>query len=133
MRHLGFSWLLVGALLGLGACNEVPKPVGPVEGTIAGVVYISAPVGGVIVSAYGYDHGTGEKGMLIAQSETTGADGHFVVPLGVYYGPVLLEVLGPSGSYIEPATGKTVTFDSATRLRAVYAKMIQQGSIQLDF
>src|SRR5262249_57130728 len=113
---------LVAAALA-AACNHVPSQ--RVNGSIDGVVYLTAPVGGATVTAYALDPQTGQtidpQTKMPAQTELghsapSGGDGSFHVELGGYTGLVLLSARGANASYVEPATGQTVTWDAAEQL-----------------
>jgi hypothetical protein len=118
-------------LLGLTACGSRPKAAGTVAGALSGHVFVTGPVRGAIVSAYHYDPRTGRRLSEIAQSDPTTEDGSYEVALGIEDGPVLLVARGAGASYVEPATGATVTFDVAAELSSVYAQWT--SAMDLDF
>lgn len=119
-------------LLLLGGCHPVP-PGTPASGTISGAVYMTAPIGGVVVTAYSVNPATGALGDAIGSSSPTAADGSFSIDLGVYYGPLLLEARGLGATYTEPASGTTVTWDAAQTLRAVWTTWTPTKALSVDY
>src|SRR5262245_52894219 len=110
---------LLAAMLG---CAEKPVPRGAVNAGIDGTVFVTGPVAGVVVSAYELDLQTGAQGKLVGQSMPSDDLGAYHIDLGNHFGATLLVARGVGGSYVEPATGVTVNWDSSTQLRAVYAE-----------
>lgn len=107
------------ALAVLCAAPGCDRPSGELAArTLGGTVYVTGPVEGAVVSVYELDLAAGDRGELLATSEPTDAAGAYVVELGVYEGPLLLEARGPAARYTEPASGAEATFDAPTRLRA---------------
>jgi hypothetical protein len=108
------------AALAVGCTKPMPPP-GQVHGTIDGWVYLTAPVGGVVVSAYAYDPQSGmPMGAELGQSAPTTPDGAFHLDLGIYFGPVLLVGRGNGATYVEPSTGQQVSWDAAQVIRAAF-------------
>ena len=130
MRTISLLSLLVVSLVG---CNGAPQPAGVVDGSLSGIVYFTAPVGGVVVTAYSYDPKTGEKGTEIARSDPTMPDGSFKVDLGIYFGPVMLEARGNGATYVEPATSQKVSWDAAQALRGVWVVRSPTNNLTFDW
>lgn len=132
MKLRRFSMLCLSALL-LSACGSGrPSTDNPTRGSISGVVYVTGPVAGAIVSAFAFDAETGELGELIADAEPTAADGSFTVELGNWDGEVLLVARGAAAAYVEPASGANAIFESATVLRA-FPVQWDNAAINLHF
>ena len=68
------------------ACSR-PEPAGQVDGTLDGTVFITAPVGGVVVTAYRYDKQSCALGAEITHFDPTTADGAFHLDPGIYFWP----------------------------------------------
>src|SRR5262249_44395224 len=80
-----------------------PAEQGTGNATLDGVVFVTGPVAGVVVAAYGLGLDDGAVGSLIAQSPPTDDSGVYHLDLGSYHGTVLLVAHG-AGTYLEPAT-----------------------------
>lgn len=104
-----------------------------VNGAVDGKVLVTAPVTGAIVTAYAIDLETGELGKAIASSQPTDEDGAFHIDLGVHFGPLMLIARGVGATYIEPASGVTVAWDTTTELRALYVAWTPEQALTLDF
>ena len=132
MLKNGLSQLLVCALF-YCACSDNDGTGRHVSGSIDGLVVIAAPVGGAIVTAYPYDRATGVRGSAIASSDPSDSSGAFHLPLGIYFGPILLVARGPGASYVEPTNGDTVPWDQALELRALYLARTAAGDLDPEF
>jgi len=127
LRRLGVLFLLLCAQ----ACSG--KSAGaPANGTIDGVVVVTAPVTGAVVTAYSFDPDTGARGAQLASSEPTAEDGAFHLDLGIHYGPIVLSARGVGATYVEPATGVTVAWDSTTELLATYVHRDESQELVFD-
>lgn len=90
-----------------GSSGELPGAgPGAGGGTTTGMMSgtaVKGPVGGGTVTAYAI-----ENGMMGAQlgSAPSDASGNFSVPVGTYFGPVMLQMTG--GTYPDEATGSTM-------------------------
>ncbi len=104
------------------ACNSRPDVQGKVNATIDGQVFVTGPVEGALVSAYVLDLASGQEGELLATSAKTSANGTYHLDLGSYKGPILLVARGVGATYVEPASGVTVAWDSSTELRAPFVE-----------
>jgi hypothetical protein len=120
-------------LMAAGGCGEPTPSSEQVGGALTGFVYVSAPVGGAVVTAYVYDSQTGALGREVAHSKPTAADGLFLLDLGLYVGPLRLVARGQGASYIEPATGETVMWDAAHSLEAAWTHGSASGALTFDF
>lgn len=123
---LCFSWIA----LGLVACDEPPSSPRDANTTINGLVVVTAPVTGAVVSAYRVDAKSGVLGDLVATSDPTSEDGSFHIELGSAKGFILLVAKGVGATYIEPAAG-SVQWDSSVALRAFPVERLP--SQELDF
>src|SRR5262249_28426364 len=63
----------------------------------------------------------------------TDSNGHFTIPFGINFGPVLLVANGADASYRESATGLDVRWDSSTELRGVFLQTDPTAGISFDF
>lgn len=123
---------LTFAAVCLTACSNGPTVNGDVNAVVDGVVWMTGPVAGVVVSAYNLDLTTGTQGGLVAQSKPTSEAGAYHIDLGNHIGPLLLMAKGVGGTYVEPATGVTVNWDSSTQLRAVYVTWTLGFDLKFD-
>jgi hypothetical protein len=113
--------LVLAALLSL-SCGERPATQGKVNATVDGVVWMTGPVTGAVVSAYALDLDKGTPGELVGQSKPTDSSGAYHVDLGNHVGPLVLVAKGVGASYVEPATGVAVSWDSSTTLRSSFVE-----------
>ncbi len=126
-------WLF-GALMAVtSACSENTGTGKYVHGSLDGVVVLSAPAGGMLVTAYAYDETTGDRGVEVAHSDLTDEQGTFHLDLGIYSGPLLLLARGNPGTTTEPATGNPVAWDDALALRAPYVARTASGDLDATF
>jgi hypothetical protein len=89
----------------------------PATGAISGTV-TKGPMSNATVIAYGVN--SGQLGAQIGTA-TTDASGNFSLVVGNYAGPVMLQVSG--GTYIDEATGATVTMAPGDVITAVMPNM----------
>jgi hypothetical protein len=128
--------LLIGSALFLFGCGGGSSGTGtttgatgttggPTTGTTGGLSSgmmggqaVKGPVNGATVTAYGISNG-----MMGAQlaSTTTNSLGNFTISLGDYTGPLVLQMAG--GTYIDEATGATMTVDSGNVMTAVMTSL----------
>ena len=85
--------------------------------TIAGSV-VEGPVSGATVTAYSVMGGI--MGTALG-STSTDANGAFTMPMGANAGPIMLRVTG--GTYVDEATGGTVTFTPGQMMTAVLSSL----------
>lgn len=131
--RLTTALLLLGIAVG-GCSRKPPSSAMQVAGTIDGFVYLTAPVGGVVVTAYPIDLETGMvSDQVLAQSAPTTADGAFHLDLGIYFGPLYLSARGIGASYVEPSNGQTITWDAAQALSTVWSTSDAAGDVQFQF
>ena len=114
-------WIVVLVVPMLLSCTGRPAGEGSVNAMLDGAVFVTAPVAGVVVSAYALDLDDGAPGGLVAQSMPTDESGGYHLDLGSFHGPLVLIARGVGGTYVEPATGVSVHWDTSTELRAVFA------------
>lgn len=95
-----------GSVSGNGSANVDGAPAGS-DGVITGTA-VKGPVNGATVTAFAVSNGV--TGARIGTG-TTDAQGNFTLSIGPYAGPVMLRMSG--GSYIDEATGVSVTMDPA--------------------
>jgi hypothetical protein len=124
--------LLPIAMLALYGCGSF-EPAGDVNGTIDGVVVLTAPVGGVVVAAHAYDVATGALGAEVAHSDPTGPDGQFHLDLGIAFGPMMLIARGSGATFTEPSTAAQVSWDAAQSLRAPIVAWSDSGTARFVF
>lgn len=124
--------LLSLAVIAATGCSAF-EPAGQVQGTIDGVVTLTAPIGGVIVTAYPYAPDTGTPGAEIAHSDPSGPDGAFHLDLGIYFGPLVLIGRGAGATYTEPSTTTQVTWDAAQSLHLAWVAPADTGALRLDY
>jgi hypothetical protein len=92
-------------------------------GTLTGTA-TKGPVGGAMIKAFALENGT--QGNQLGNA-TTDASGNFTMTMGVYSGPVMLQVHG--GSYLDEATGVRMNMLDADELTCVVpALTITAGS-----
>jgi hypothetical protein len=128
--------LLIGSALFLFGCGGGSSGTGtttgatgttggPTTGTTGGLSSgmmggqaVKGPVNGATVTAYGISNG-----MMGAQlaSTTTNSLGNFTISLGDYTGPLVFQMAG--GTYIDEATGATMTVDSGNVMTAVMTSL----------
>ena len=100
---------LVGSSLLLFACGGeggTAPATPPTTGTVSGTV-TKGPVSGANVVAYAIANGT--MGAQVGGG-TTDSAGNFVIPIGDYSGPLMLQARG--GTYADEATGTTMTMQT---------------------
>lgn len=103
-------FLSVTTLLGCGDGGEHDSEGGGGSRssiTISGIASKGSIAGGTVTS---YQVANGVKGAALGSAVTTDASGNYLVDIGSYSGPVLLEVRG--GSYKDEATGATTTLSA---------------------
>ena len=114
---------LVGSLsllFGCGTSNSNTTPAinsGTNGGMISGTA-VKGPINGGTVTAYAVSNGT--MGMQLA-SGTTDSQGNFAISVGSYTGPLMLQMSG--GTYIDEATGATMTMLSGNVMTAVMTSL----------
>jgi len=113
------------------SCAGRPGEQGTVNATLDGSVFVTGPVAGIVVSAFGLGLDDGAQGVLIAQSKPTDDSGAYHLDLGSYHGAMLLVARG-AGMYVEPATGVAVHWDASTELRAVFAARGSAQDLRLE-
>ena len=113
LASLAASLLVLAACGGGGGGGGVPSTTST---QLSGVAS-KGPIANGTVTAFSIVKG--QKGDVLA-STTSGGSGNYILNLGAYTGPVLLEVTG--GSYKDEATGNTVSL--ASTLRSAIANVI---------
>ncbi len=128
--------LLIGSALFLFGCGggssgtgTTPGATGTAGGSTTGTTgglttgmmggtAVKGPVNGASVTAYGISNG-----MMGAQLASTSTDslGNFTISLGNYTGPLMLQMAG--GTYIDEATGATMTVASGDVMTAVLTSL----------
>lgn len=113
LRVVSLAMGLLGVALsgcgGGGGADPVAPPAAAVN-TVAGVAS-KGPLSGATLCAYAITAGV--KGAAVGSCVQSSATGAYTLDLGSYTGPVLLEATG--GSYVDEATGSTVTLASPLR------------------
>ncbi len=105
---------LVATVMLVTACGGGGADVGSGgTGFVSGTV-TKGPVGNAAITAYGIS--SGQMGAQIGTA-TTDVNGNFRMDIGVYSGPVLLQMSG--GSYTDEATGASVTMANGDVMTAV--------------
>jgi hypothetical protein len=99
---VGSSLLLLACGGGSGTAPATPTTTGTVSGTVT-----KGPVSGASVVAYAIANGT--MGAQVGGG-TTDSAGNFVIPIGDYSGPLMLQARG--GTYVDEATGTTMTLQT---------------------
>jgi hypothetical protein len=91
--------------------------------TLSGTAF-NGPMSSATVMAYAIHNGA--MGAQIAGMATDG-QGHFTLPLGGYAGPVMLQVM--AGSYIDEATGTTMTMGAGDAMSAMLPTVASGASV----
>jgi hypothetical protein len=103
------------AVLMLSGCGGGDGGVAPVATTINGMA-AKGPINGGTVKVFAIRSGQVDRSSPIGQGQSD-SSGNYSVPVGVFSGPVMVEVTG--GTFSDEATGAVVTLNSSTFLRAV--------------
>ncbi|MDT8385045.1 MAG: hypothetical protein RRB22_11575 [Gammaproteobacteria bacterium] len=112
--YLLFTLLLLsGCLSGCAPGDSTELPAERPHGSISGYA-VNGLIGGAQVSVYGFSNGV--RGSRLGGT-TTDASGAYSVDVQGRSQPVLIEVSG--GSYVEEASGATVSLQDGQRLRAI--------------
>jgi hypothetical protein len=123
--------LIIGSLSLLFGCGGSSSSTTPAvnggttgaNGMIGGTA-VKGPISGGTVTAYAVSNGV--MGTQLADG-TTDAQGNFSMTIGSYSGPVMLQMSG--GTYIDEATGLTMTMSPGDVMTAVMPSIISGETI----
>jgi hypothetical protein len=114
---------LVAAVMLAAACGGGADVGSGGTGFVSGTV-TKGPVGNAAITAYGIS--SGQMGAQIGTA-TTDVNGNFRIDMGSYTGPVMLQMSG--GSYMDEATGASVTMANGDMMTAVMPSIAAKANI----
>lgn len=107
---------------GGGGSTSVPTTPPASSGTVSGTA-VKGPVVGGTMAAYAIVNGA--MGSQLG-SATTDTQGNFQLSIGSYAGPIMLQLSG--GSYVDEATGVTMSMSSGNVMTAVIPAIASGGT-----
>jgi hypothetical protein len=116
LKEMFVLTLLIGSLsllFGCGGGSSSGTTPAATGGTISGTA-VKGPVGGGTVTAYSITNGI--MGTQLATG-TTDSQGNYHVSIGMYSGPVMLQMSG--GAYVDESTGVTMSMSPGDVMTAV--------------
>ncbi|MFP4364904.1 MAG: hypothetical protein ACLFR1_13660 [Spirochaetia bacterium] len=110
--------MMITAVIAVLACQ-------PAAGTMVSGTAAKGPVNGATVEIYALSE-DGTRGELLA-TVTAGTEGDFAADIGDYAGALAVVVTG--GSYVDEASGETVTLGDSDELETLLASTEEPGSV----